>query len=55
MGSSDKFCLRWNDFESNISSAFSELRDEGDFFDVTLSCEDGSKQGRDSPMFKNYS
>jgi len=37
---SEKFCLRWNDFESNISVAFRELREDKDFFDVTLSCED---------------
>jgi len=37
---SDKFCLRWNDFESNISAAFKELRDDKDFFDVTLACDD---------------
>ena len=33
-------CLRWNDFESNVSSAFRDLREEKDFFDVTLACED---------------
>merc|ERR1712098_242391 len=38
MGSSDRFCLRWNDFETNISAAFQELRDDEDFFDVTLCC-----------------
>jgi len=37
---SEKFCLRWNDFENNISGAFKELRDDKDFFDVTLSCEE---------------
>jgi len=37
---SEKFCLRWNDFETNISSAFRELRDDKDLFDVTLVCED---------------
>merc|ERR1712096_425442 len=42
MASSDKFCLRWNDFESNISVAFREIREEKDFFDCTLSC--GSRQ-----------
>jgi len=36
----EKFCLRWNDFESNISQAFRELRDDKDFFDVTLACDD---------------
>merc|ERR1711892_1630645 len=35
---SEKFCLRWNDFEKNISSAFRELRGDKDFFDVTLAC-----------------
>ena len=38
--SSEKFCLRWNDFESNISSAFRELRSESDLLDVTIACED---------------
>jgi len=39
----EKFCLRWNDFESNISSAFRDLRDDKDFFDLTLACEDDEK------------
>ena len=38
----EKFCLRWNDFESNISIAFREIREEKDLFDCTLSC--GSRQ-----------
>jgi len=42
MSSSEKFCLRWNDFESNISVAFREIREEKDFFDCTLSV--GSRQ-----------
>jgi len=37
---SEKFCLKWNDFEKNISGAFKELRDDKDFFDVTLACDD---------------
>jgi len=37
---SEKFCLKWNDFESNISTAFKELREDKDFFDVTLACDD---------------
>lgn len=41
MGSSDNFCLRWNDFESNISSSFQELRQNSEFFDVTLCCDNG--------------
>ena len=35
----EKFCLRWNDFESNISLAFRELRSDEEFFDVTIACE----------------
>ena len=40
MTSRDKFCLSWNDFESNISSSLNKLRDDNDFFDVTLACDD---------------
>ncbi len=40
MGSTEKFCLRWNDFETNVSVAFRELREDKDFFDVTLACDD---------------
>jgi len=36
----EKFCLRWNDFEKNISSSFRELKEDKDFFDVTLVCDD---------------
>ena len=43
MASSEKFCLRWNDFESNVSSAFRDIREEKDFFDVTLACDDDSQ------------
>merc|ERR1712215_413413 len=42
MTNNDKFCLRWNDFESNISVAFREIREEKDLFDCTLSV--GTKQ-----------
>ena len=38
-GGNDKFCLKWNDFENNVSTAFQELREDRDFFDVTLACE----------------
>ena len=38
---SKKLCLRWNDFQENIISAFGRLRDDKDFTDVTLVCEDG--------------
>ena len=37
----EKFCLRWNDFENNISNAFKELNADKDFFDITLACAGG--------------
>jgi len=57
--SSEKFCLKWNDFESNISGAFRDLRDDKDFFDVTLSCDDEQIEAHKviisacSPFFRN--
>ena len=59
MSSSEKFCLRWNDFESNISVAFRELREDKDFFDVTLACDDNQLSAHKvilsacSPFFRN--
>jgi len=56
---SEKFCLRWNDFETNISTAFRELRDDKDFFDVTLACNGDQIQAHKvilsacSPFFRN--
>jgi len=38
--SADKFCLKWNDFDSNLRSSFQKFREEKDFFDVSLVCED---------------
>ena len=40
MTSSEKFSLRWNDFQENISSAFTNLRADTNFTDVTLISED---------------
>ena len=38
--STDTFRLKWNDFQKTIGIAFRELRDDKDFSDVTLACED---------------
>ena len=40
---SEKLCLQWNDFKENFNSAFGRLRDDQDFSDVTLACEDGQQ------------
>jgi len=59
MATNEKYCLRWNDFETNISTAFRELREEKDFFDVTLACDDKQVQAHKvilsacSPFFRS--
>ena len=40
---SDKFCLKWNDIQENINSAFANLSKEREFADVTLACKDGQQ------------
>merc|ERR1712126_309070 len=55
----EKFCLKWNDFEHNVSSAFNDIREEKDFFDVTLVCDNNQVQAHKviiaacSPFFKS--
>jgi hypothetical protein len=58
--SSEKFCLKWNDFRANVHSAFAQLREDRDFTDVTLACEDGHQVeahkvilAASSPFFQN--
>jgi len=57
---SEKLCLKWNDFQDNINTAFGSLRNEHDFSDVTLACEDGEQMeahqvilAASSPFFRN--
>ena len=57
---SEKLCLQWNDFKENISSTFGSLREDVDFADVTLVCEDGQQVeahkvvlAGSSPFFQN--
>ena len=37
---SEKFSLKWSDFQSSLSQSFSVLREESDFYDVTLVSDD---------------
>ena len=60
MATSEKFCLRWNDFKENINTTFRDLRKDNNFTDVTLACEDGQQVeahkvilASSSPFFKN--
>ena len=57
---SEKLCLQWNDFKENVNSAFGRLRDDKEFSDVTLACEDGQQMeahkiilAASSPFFEN--
>ena len=36
---SDQFCLKWNNYQSNIVVALGNLKLEEEFVDVTLACE----------------
>ena len=60
MQSGEKLCLQWNDFKENIASAFTQLREDREFADVTLACEDGQQIEAhkvvlisSSPFFRN--
>ena len=57
---SEKLCLQWNDFQNNLNTAFRNLREDDDFNDVTLVCEDGTQieahkvvLSTSSPMLQN--
>lgn len=39
MADDQQFCLRWNEFQSNMVSSFRHLREEKSFTDVTLACD----------------
>ena len=39
----EKLCLQWNTFKENANSAFGRLRNDKEFTDVTLVCEDGQQ------------
>ncbi|KAF0294241.1 Protein bric-a-brac 1 [Amphibalanus amphitrite] len=33
------FCLKWNNYQSNMTAVFDQLRENEAFVDVTLACE----------------
>ncbi|XP_022816489.1 protein abrupt-like [Spodoptera litura] len=55
----DQFCLRWNNFQSNIVSALDSLKCSEDLVDVTLTCEGRNIKAHKvilsacSPYFRN--
>ena len=57
---SEKLCLKWHDFQENVSTTFGNLREDKEFTDVTLACEDGQQVkahkvilASSSPFFQN--
>ena len=40
---SEKLCVQWNDFKRDINSIFGKLRNDIEFTDITLVCEDGQQ------------
>ena len=60
MKNTEKLCLKRNDFQENISTAFGSMRIDANFADVTLACEDGKQieahkviLAASSPFFQN--
>ena len=41
MAISEKFCLKWKDYQDNVNNAFAGLRKDSEFANVTLACQDG--------------
>ena len=56
----EKLCFQWNDFKESVGSAFGRFKEDNNFADVTLVCEDGSQiethkviLAASSPFFEN--
>lgn len=55
----EQYCLKWNNFQSNLSNAFGSLLGTEDLADVTLTCEGISIKAHKlvlslcSPYFRN--
>ncbi|XP_043218473.1 protein bric-a-brac 2-like isoform X4 [Amphibalanus amphitrite] len=39
MAASQKFCLKWNNFQNSVTSVFDSLRQDEELVDITLCCE----------------
>ncbi|EDX17864.1 GD15867 [Drosophila simulans] len=39
---SEHYCLRWNNYQSNLLGVFSQLLQDGSLVDVTLVCSEGT-------------
>ena len=57
---SENLCLKWTSFQENVKHAFGNIRQDKDFTDVALACEDGEQVeahrvilAASSPFFQN--
>ena len=57
---SETFCLQWNEFKPNAFSMLSSARENKEYVDLTLACEDGQQMeahrvilASSSPFFEN--
>ena len=57
---SENICLKWNSFQENVKNTFGNMREDSDFTDVALACEDGQQVeahkvilAASSPFFQN--
>ena len=59
MSDDQQFCLRWNDFQTNMVASFKHLGDEKSFCDVTIATEGQHTKAQQmilcacSPYFNN--
>ena len=52
---SEKLCLKWNDYQDNTSNAFKSLKNDKEFSDVTLVCDDGRQTNAHKIILSNSS
>ncbi|KAI5734105.1 hypothetical protein M8J77_002528 [Diaphorina citri] len=58
-GTPQQFCLRWNNYQSNLTNVFDQLLQSESFVDVTLACDGNSLKAHKmvlsacSPYFQN--
>ena len=57
---SEQLCLQWNEYKENAIRTFGSLKEDKDFTDITLVCEDGKQiethkviLANSSPFFQN--
>ena len=43
MSESQQYCLKWNNYQTSLSSSFKDLLNNESFVDCTLSCQPGGQ------------